>query len=170
MATSGSPVGVFQSGSPLWFSPRVWAIGGPTTRGRPSPGACGGKPRRASSLYSKQRSLSRMTFRSVNMEDGAKRPPDERPDPPRGSHPLWFQPPMATEDRHPHSPANAWSPRHSPPSPSRGRSEEHTSELQSRVDLVCLLLLEKKKKTKREGLREIVWLEIFGSMQGLLVT
>src|SRR5690349_22906760 len=28
-----------------------------------------------------------------------------------------------------------------------GRSEEHTSELQSRRDLVCRLLLEKKKKT-----------------------
>src|SRR5438105_7621688 len=37
-----------------------------------------------------------------------------------------------------------------PPSPHRGegRSEEHTSELQSRVDLVCRLLLEKKKKSK----------------------
>src|SRR2546422_1819666 len=31
----------------------------------------------------------------------------------------------------------------------RGRSEEHTSELQSRLHLVCRLLLEKKKK-KRE--------------------
>src|SRR5207247_3223842 len=30
----------------------------------------------------------------------------------------------------------------------RVRSEEHTSELQSRVDLVCRLLLEKKKQTK----------------------
>src|SRR5438105_6133038 len=30
------------------------------------------------------------------------------------------------------------------------RSEEHTSELQSRVDLVCRLLLEKKKTKKRE--------------------
>src|SRR5207249_10631151 len=30
----------------------------------------------------------------------------------------------------------------------RGRSEEHTSELQSRFDLVCRLLLEKKKKKK----------------------
>src|SRR5438105_6856917 len=30
------------------------------------------------------------------------------------------------------------------------RSEEHTSELQSRVDLVCRLLLE-KKKTKDDG-------------------
>src|SRR5438105_9787402 len=29
------------------------------------------------------------------------------------------------------------------------RSEEHTSELQSRVDLVCRLLLEKKKKTEK---------------------
>src|SRR5690242_20825961 len=28
-----------------------------------------------------------------------------------------------------------------------GRSEEHTSELQSHVNLVCRLLLEKKKKT-----------------------
>src|SRR6266576_5751253 len=42
-----------------------------------------------------------------------------------------------------------WSPgrrargRRSPPVP---RSEEHTSELQSRRDLVCRLLLEKKKK------------------------
>src|SRR3989449_5319719 len=33
-----------------------------------------------------------------------------------------------------------------------GRSEEHTSELQSRLHLVCRLLLEKKKKrTKREN-------------------
>src|SRR3989449_2199518 len=31
---------------------------------------------------------------------------------------------------------------------SRSRSEEHTSELQSRLHLVCRLLLEKKKKIK----------------------
>src|SRR5207249_10869359 len=30
-----------------------------------------------------------------------------------------------------------------------GRSEEHTSELQSRFDLVCRLLLEKKKTTEK---------------------
>src|SRR5207247_10927145 len=30
------------------------------------------------------------------------------------------------------------------------RSEEHTSELQSRVDLVCRLLLEKKKKNSKK--------------------
>src|SRR2546422_11290851 len=36
-----------------------------------------------------------------------------------------------------------------PPLPyAAGRSEEHTSELQSRLHLVCRLLLEKKKKTK----------------------
>src|SRR5699024_11552064 len=33
-----------------------------------------------------------------------------------------------------------------------GRSEEHTSELQSRFDLVCRLLLE-KKKTKKQSRR-----------------
>src|SRR5438034_6647898 len=31
------------------------------------------------------------------------------------------------------------------------RSEEHTSELQSHSDLVCRLLLEKKKKTKSDN-------------------
>src|SRR5438094_4104873 len=35
-----------------------------------------------------------------------------------------------------------------PPSASAKRSEEHTSELQSPYDLVCRLLLEKKKKKK----------------------
>src|SRR5207247_8839399 len=33
------------------------------------------------------------------------------------------------------------------------RSEEHTSELQSRVDLVCRLLLEKKKKNNSKSYR-----------------
>src|SRR5438874_10167651 len=33
---------------------------------------------------------------------------------------------------------------------SSSRSEEHTSELQSRRDLVCRLLLEKKKKKKKK--------------------
>src|SRR2546425_9407648 len=35
-------------------------------------------------------------------------------------------------------------------SPTRHRSEEHTSELQSLAYLVCRLLLEKKKKTTNE--------------------
>src|SRR5437868_9824208 len=34
-----------------------------------------------------------------------------------------------------------------------GRSEEHTSELQSRFDLVCRLLLEKKKHLPRQRIR-----------------
>src|SRR5690349_22799750 len=38
--------------------------------------------------------------------------------------------------------------RPSAPLSSSARSEEHTSELQSRRDLVCRLLLEKKKKNK----------------------
>src|SRR5690625_7063229 len=36
-----------------------------------------------------------------------------------------------------------------PPNAERMRSEEHTSELQSRGHLVCRLLLEKKKETTR---------------------
>src|SRR5256884_2815571 len=46
-------------------------------------------------------------------------------------------------------------PRHSspaslpPPPPRRSRSEEHTSELQSRLHLVCRLLLEKKRNKSR---------------------
>src|SRR2546429_4915571 len=35
------------------------------------------------------------------------------------------------------------------------RSEEHTSELQSRLHLVCRLLLEKKKKYKNKSARHI---------------
>src|SRR6266436_8595060 len=35
------------------------------------------------------------------------------------------------------------------------RSEEHTSELQSRLHLVCRLLLEKKKKKKNKGTNTI---------------
>src|SRR5687768_17706035 len=36
----------------------------------------------------------------------------------------------------------------------RRRSEEHTSELQSRLHLVCRLLLEKKKKQKKNKSRQ----------------
>src|SRR5699024_11450505 len=48
-----------------------------------------------------------------------------------------FAPYLARRDWHwLHGAAHNWT----------GRSEEHTSELQSRFDLVCRLLLEKKKK------------------------
>src|SRR5947207_8618893 len=36
-----------------------------------------------------------------------------------------------------------------------GRSEEHTSELQSHSDLVCRLLLEKKKKKEQKNMKKI---------------
>src|SRR2546430_12492756 len=36
-----------------------------------------------------------------------------------------------------------------------GRSEEHTSELQSQSNLVCRLLLEKKKRTKLTSSRDL---------------
>src|SRR2546422_5463241 len=36
------------------------------------------------------------------------------------------------------------------------RSEEHTSELQSRLHLVCRLLLEKKKKTKKMNTKRVI--------------
>src|SRR5438874_7431811 len=39
--------------------------------------------------------------------------------------------------------------RHADPDQRHRRSEEHTSELQSRRDLVCRLLLEKKKQTQK---------------------
>src|SRR5205809_5509569 len=38
----------------------------------------------------------------------------------------------------------------------RERSEEHTSELQSRLHLVCRLLLEKKKKKKKKHKQIII--------------
>src|SRR5690349_22237693 len=41
-----------------------------------------------------------------------------------------------------------------PPRRPAPRSEEHTSELQSRRDLVCRLLLEKKKKKKKKKKQE----------------
>src|SRR5438876_6857138 len=51
-------------------------------------------------------------------------------------------PPGRGEPGHPQVPGRAGQ---------RVRSEEHTSELQSPVHLVCRLLLEKKKQTNHEG-------------------
>src|SRR5437773_8923246 len=47
----------------------------------------------------------------------------------------------------------AWFARHGSPAVPAGRSEEHTSELQSHHDLVCRLLLEKKKPQQAHQLR-----------------
>src|SRR6266496_5472566 len=55
--------------------------------------------------------------------------------------------PYTTLFRSPSAAARRASPASAPrPCRSRRRSEEHTSELQSRRDLVCRLLLEKKKR------------------------
>src|SRR5260221_10279662 len=48
---------------------------------------------------------------------------------------------------------NAWNYR-TPTKHRNNRSEEHTSELQSHSDLVCRLLLEKKKKNRRNAKRQ----------------
>src|SRR5699024_11865836 len=48
----------------------------------------------------------------------------------------------------------------------RPRSEEHTSELQSRFELVCRLLLETKKKTTRRKIRAERGLEGVGPSTG----
>src|SRR5207247_10667939 len=53
----------------------------------------------------------------------------------------WHCTPMIIGPSVDSSPSTSW-----PAELGRPRSEEHTSELQSRVDLVCRLLLEKKKK------------------------
>src|SRR5438093_6916437 len=43
-----------------------------------------------------------------------------------------------------------------PPPPFRGRSEEHTSELQSLTNVVCRLLLEKRKLLFISGYQDLV--------------
>src|SRR5205085_12516297 len=43
----------------------------------------------------------------------------------------------------------------------RPRSEEHTSELQSQSNLVCRLLLEKKKKQKKKHIPDIIHPHLF---------
>src|SRR2546429_4270458 len=54
--------------------------------------------------------------------------------------------------------APATKPTPSSAKPSPPRSEEHTSELQSRLHLVCRLLLEKKKKRNKQHALEKIYL------------
>src|SRR2546425_4166510 len=65
------------------------------------------------------------------------RSPARRPRPPCSARPRAYRPPRR---RRPGSTSSPGAP------PTRRRSEEHTSELQSLAYLVCRLLLEKKKK------------------------
>src|SRR5258707_15506584 len=57
-------------------------------------------------------------------------------------------PALPISDPHPKPPLGSGRALHASLRPAPPRSEEHTSELQSRQYLVCRLLLEKKKKTK----------------------
>src|SRR5207249_9673339 len=67
-------------------------------------------------------------------------------------------PEVSLEDREFGGTAAALSPAISPYAaiPGKIRSEEHTSELQSRFDLVCRLLLEKKKQQHRYDCRRLI--------------
>src|SRR3712207_9307667 len=73
--------------------------------------------------------ICRGTGRGLRAPEGRLHRPPRRHRAPRGGR-------AARPDRRP------------PRRPDPGRSEEHTSELQSRQYLVCRLLLEKKKKKK----------------------
>src|SRR2546426_3833832 len=69
----------------------------------------------------------------------------------RAASPCWrgARPPPLPECSEFSSPEACSSPWRPPsPAPGNGRSEEHTSELQSPCNLVCRLLLEKKKKSQ----------------------
>src|SRR3989442_2899556 len=59
--------------------------------------------------------------------------------------------PRTAEHRRREGPQVRWGVRGPEPPPYLRRSEEHTSELQSRPHLVCRLLLEKKKKNSTQG-------------------
>src|SRR5947208_7291220 len=77
-------------------------------------------------------------FRSPPRREGGRCRPPSAPAPPTGA-PTGSRPrswPPGRRDRGPAAPGR------------RGRSEEHTSELQSPDHLVCRLLLEKKKTKK----------------------
>src|SRR2546422_6918064 len=57
--------------------------------------------------------------------------------------------------RHVGRSAGRWGAAHRPQDSERPRSEEHTSELQSRLHLVCRLLLEKKKNTQKMKITQV---------------
>src|SRR5687768_18253404 len=68
----------------------------------------------------------------------------------RRAPPAWLQGAQSEDNRGnaAHGSGRQWAPAAADPRRTADRSEEHTSELQSRLHLVCRLLLEKKKKTK----------------------
>src|SRR3712207_7246362 len=69
---------------------------------------------------------------------------------PAHPHPAVRRGRLCVQPRHPRAPADGGGVRHD----ADRRSEEHTSELQSRQYLVCRLLLEKKKKKNNSTLSQ----------------
>src|SRR5438874_7890108 len=97
-----------------------------------------------------------LTLLSFSQRSGAL--PDLHSFPTRRSSDLGFQDRRIQPLCHPSRPARMlrtlsqalhWHP--------DSRSEEHTSELQSRRDLVCRLLLEKKKRDRRDPTEDKEW-------------
>src|SRR5260221_9313090 len=70
----------------------------------------------------------------------------------RSAEMYWPPEPIAVQVVSLWAPPSTYSQAHLSPAP--GRSEEHTSELQSHSDLVCRLLLEKKKKFHSRAAQE----------------
>src|SRR5699024_11823938 len=95
--------------------------------------------------YTPNRAVSHRVRRSRNRHrDPRPRREPHRRLPPTDPRPRWRRPHRHARRRRSCEP-------HGPYTGARGRSEEHTSELQSRFDFVCLLLLEKKKKSLIKG-------------------
>src|SRR2546429_5213807 len=70
--------------------------------------------------------------------------------------PLHSQPAAGMVSRGPASRRNTLPPGGGGSDPPAHRSEEHTSELQSRLHLVCRLLLEKKKNKYMQGFLDLM--------------
>src|SRR5690625_6172541 len=71
---------------------------------------------------------------------------------------------------HPSSlPPSAMTPMRKQQMPFRWRSEEHTSELQSRGHLVCRLLLEKKKNCYQQSVSFLVFIRTTIAVMGLAI-
>src|SRR5207247_11407576 len=110
-------------------------------------------------VHARRSTVARLTLLSFLLEPyGA--PPDLRSFPTRRSSDLGRScccMNKASAERRPPwiTPTSSFLPSKATCSPgyrSDPRSEEHTSELQSRVDLVCRLLLEKKKYTQQNSI------------------
>src|SRR6266536_3740131 len=119
------------------------------SKSRSSPPACRSRARTAYSSHTRFRcGHGRCPGAPASTAPPNRSPPLSRP-PRRG-------PPVPAQVGFPRAPRHALRPcagilraRSAEPARETPRSEEHTSELQSRVDLVCRPLLEKKKKEEK---------------------